>query len=370
MKLLRNSLALLCLLASAAAAPFPETPSNSDGYALATPDVALAFPRDHGSHPNFKTEWWYITGHLQSEDTATDLGFQITFFRSADKEFPDSPPTQIYMAHAAVIDKSTGEYLHEERLNSSDWNADAATGQLDLYNGNWYLRMTNPDTEEMKTRFSLQKFGTLSLALKPAKPKTLFGDAGFSRKGDEPGAASYYITFTRLAVSGTATIANKQIPLTGAAWMDHEFSSSQLTSDQIGWNWSSLILDDGSELMAYVMRRKDGAVDPNSRLTLIAPDGQKSEISSNAFSWTPVRYWESPHSEARYPVEYQINWTDKGEKRSISVVPDTDDQELVGSIGEFVYWEGAGKVLDENGKPIGLAYTELTGYAETLYGKF
>lgn len=345
-----------------AESPFPTEPDT--GFAIARPGVSLEFPRDHGSHPEFKTEWWYITGHLDSD--AGKFGFQITFFRSASKTTTGSEAEQVYLAHAAIIDKQTGQFLHEERLNSDDWNADASVGNLDLYNGNWYLRMLDPEREQMKTRFSLKDVGVLELTLSPAKPKTLFGNDGYSQKGDEKGAASHYITFTRLEVSGTLKNNQNEIPIRGVAWMDHEFSSSQLSSEQIGWNWSSLILDDGSELMAYVMRRQDGAVDPNSRLTLISPDGVKTEYKGDAFSWTPIRFWESPHSEASYPVEYEIKWAN----RSLRIEPYFDDQELVGSIGDFVYWEGACRVYDEKGQQVGLAYTELTGYSESLNGKF
>ena len=358
------SILLFCLASLANAKPFPPTDRTHDGYALAQPGVALEFPRDHGSHPEFKTEWWYITGHLSG--TNKDLGFQITFFRSANKTSPTEPASQIYMAHAALIDKKTESFIHEERLNSDQWNADAKTGELDLYNGNWYLRMTNADTEKMQTRFSLKKAGIFDLTLEPTKPKTLFGDNGYSKKGDTPGAASYYITFSRLAVQGTLELTDETIDLTGSAWMDHEFSSSQLTAEQIGWNWSSLILDDGSELMAYVMRRSDGQTDPNSRLTLIAADGTTTEYRGNEFSWEPTRHWTSPLSKGRYPVEYTISWGD----RRLTITPVTDDQELRGTIGDFVYWEGAGKVFDESGQPIGQSYTELTGYSESLYGKF
>ncbi|MBD5778937.1 carotenoid 1,2-hydratase [Pelagicoccus sp. NFK12] len=355
-------IAAIALVYSQAATPFPV--ETETGFAIARPNTPLEFPRDHGSHPDFKTEWWYITGHLTADDR--DLGFQITFFRSASKEKPTAPAEQVYLAHAAIVDKQSGEFLHEERLNSDDWNAAAKVGALDLYNGNWYLRMTNPESEEMKTRFSLQDVGVLELKLLPAKPKTLFGENGYSKKGDEPGAASYYVTFTRLEVSGTLKNNQSETPLTGLAWMDHEFSSSQLSSEQIGWNWSSLILDDGSELMAYVMRRQDGAVDPNSRLTLISPKGEKTEFTGSAFQWTPTRLWQSPHSGAAYPVEYAISWED----RKLTVRPYADDQELSGSIGDFVYWEGACQVFDENGRSIGLGYTELTGYNESLNGKF
>lgn len=369
---LPNASAILAIFSSvlcgADEQAFPIVEWNKDGYALATPGVELTFPRDHGSHPEFKTEWWYLTGHLSSPKQDHRYGFQITFFRSA---ISPTSKEQIYMAHAALIDKTTGRFLHEERINSEQWNAAAKAGTLDLYNGNWFLRMLNPDTEEMAARFSLSRLGSLNLHLKPDKEKTLFGDRGYSKKGNDHGAASYYITFTRLAVNGVARIDGEEIPLSGQAWMDHEFSSSQLASNQIGWNWTSLILNDGSELMAYVMRRIDGKFDPHSRLTLIDPNGVKSDYQGDAFAWEPIRYWTSPETGGRYPVEYRLSWNNNdGIPVSINIRPEADDQELRGEIGDFVYWEGAGEAYDEVGNPIGLGYTELTGYAESLHGKF
>ena len=333
---------------------------DSEGFSIAVPGVPLEFPYDHGSHPQFKTEWWYLTGHLEGEEV--DLGFQLTFFRSAggDEE------GQVYMAHAAVSDKLTQKHYHEERVNSEDWNAYAEVGRLDVFNGNWYLRMVDEESERMEGRFSLKGFGELQLRFLPVKERTLFGSEGYSQKGAVKGAASFYVTFTRLQVDAVLRTDDGDVPLSGLAWMDHEFSSSQLTEDQIGWNWTSAILDDGSELMAYVMRREDGQVDPHSRLTIIEEDGAKREFASDAFSWTPVRFWESPNSGGVYPVEYEIRW---GERR-LRFVPEFDAQEMLGEIGGIVYWEGAGTALDEDGNPVGRAYTELTGYSDSLYGKF
>lgn len=365
----RLLLALAPCLLHAAESRFPVQERDEAGFAFAIPGVELAFPRDHGSHPEFKTEWWYLTGHLDSPDQNHRYGFQLTFFRSATE--PGQSGSQMYLAHAALFDKQSGTFRHEERLNSDEWNADSAVGGLDVYNGNWYLRMENPDTEAMVARFSIADLGAVTLTLTPTKPKTLFGKNGYSRKGDAPGAASHYITFTRLAVKAEATLNGQPLALEGVAWMDHEFSSSQLTESQVGWNWSSVILDDGTEIMAYVMRRANGEIDPNSSLTIIGPGGQTTALASDQFSWTPTRHWKSPRSEASYPVEYTLSWkTGDGARRLIKIEPYGDNQEIADRIGGFTYWEGACRALDESGSPIGQAYTELTGYAESLYGKF
>ncbi|MDQ8202475.1 lipocalin-like domain-containing protein [Pelagicoccus sp. SDUM812003] len=345
---------------------FPAGDFDQEGFAIATPGVELRFPRDHGSHPSFKTEWWYLTGHLKSVDDAIDLGFQLTFFRSAE----EANGKQLYMAHAAVFDKQSDQFYHEERLNSDHWNAHASVGELDVFNGNWHLRMVDADTERMSARFSLAQFGALSLAFVPLKPLTLFGQEGYSRKGDQVGDASYYATFTRLGVTAEATIDGRSHALSGLAWMDHEFSSSQLSPGQIGWDWTSLILDDGSELMAYVMRREDGQTDPRSTLTLIDPDGATTRFDSESFRWEPLRYWESPDSGARYPVEYKVSWDSGDRSGSVVVKPFGDRQELIGALADFTYWEGASQAFDSEGNTIGIGYTELTGYAHSLFGSF
>jgi len=378
---------LLAALALGAAAlvgdepPAPPAPErmpivakDTEGYALPDPRVALAFPRDHGSHPSFRSEWWYLTAHARSRRDGQRFGLQLTFFRSAGSPpAADGQPSeeQIHMAHAAVLDLAADRYRHEERLNREGWNARSAVGRLDAFNGNWSWRMTDPDTEAMRARFSVNGDYRVALELRPLKSKTLFGDEGYSRKGADREAASYYVSFTRLALSGNIEVGGENHSIEGLAWMDHEFSSSHLSQGQIGWNWTSLILDDGSELMAYVMRRADGHTDPHSTLALVDPDGNKTELKGDAFSWQPLRHWESPATGARYPVDCRIVWRGpEGRQRSVVVKTLRDSQELRGSLSGFDYWEGAGEAFDASGARIGQAYTELTGYAESLAGRF
>lgn len=346
---------------------FPDTPRTEDGYKTPTTEVELAFPRDHGSHPGFRTEWWYLVGHLEASGGGEErFGFQLTFFRSA----AEGGARQLYLAHAAVSDLREERHVHEERLNRDTWNAKAQVGRMDLYNGNWSLAMEE-SAERMEARFSVKGDYVTRLELEPLKPPTLFGDGGVSRKGEDRFAASYYVTFTRIRVAGTMEIGGRRIEVDGLAWMDHEFSSSQLSAGQIGWNWTSLMLEDGTELMAYVMRREDGEVDPYSKLSLIGADGELRELGSGEFRWTPLRYWESAESAARYPVDYEIVWEEAGgSQRRIEVRAAFDEQEMAGEIGRFVYWEGACFAFDEEGKRMGKGYTELTGYAESLYGRF
>lgn len=350
-------------------------PATEQGFALPSEIIPLEFPKDHGSHPEFKSEWWYLTGHLEGPETEDRFGFQLTFFRSAtgpaNQEPEAAQPRQIYMAHAGFINKSTGEHNQEERFNRGGWNADAEVGRLSVFNGNWQIEMVDETAEQMTAGFSINGQQRFELSLVPVKPKTLFGENGVSRKGEDPNAKSYYITFTRLDVSGSLTTDQGQMPVTGVAWMDHEISSSQLSEGQIGWNWSSLILDDGSELMAYVMRREDGQVDAHSQMYIIDTNGNSTRYSSSQFNWSPIDYWTSPHNGSRYPIEYAISWTDQlGRSQTLTIRSSPDNQEMIGPISGFAYYEGAGIVYDQNGVPVGQSYTELTGYADSLYGRF
>ncbi|HCR31619.1 MAG TPA: hypothetical protein DIV79_16570 [Opitutae bacterium] len=350
-------------------------PLSDEGFALPSDTKALEFPEDHGSHPEFKSEWWYLTGHLEGPKPSEQFGFQLTFFRSAtvpaDQEPEASQPRQIYMAHAAALNKSSGEHFHEERFNRGEWNANAEVDRLSVFNGNWRIAMVDDSAEEMRASFSINGQRRFELSLRPSKPKVLFGENGISRKGENPNAKSYYITFSRLEAEGKLTVDQKVVPVTGVAWMDHEISSSQLSEGQIGWNWSSLILDDGSELMAYVMRRDDGSVDAYSQMYIIEPDGNTLRYSSDEFKWSPIDFWTSPRNGARYPIEYSISWINQEGQEQMFIVRSTPhNQEIYGAISGFTYYEGAGSVYDENGLEVGKSYTELTGYVESLYGRF
>ena len=348
---------------------------SDEGFALPSEAKALEFPKDHGSHPEFKSEWWYLTGHLEGLESSDQFGFQLTFFRSAtvpsDQEPEASQPQQIYMAHAAVLNKSSGEHFHEERFNRDGWNADAQVGRLSVFNGNWKIEMLDDKTEEMQASFSINGQHRFELNLKPSKLKVLFGENGISRKGESPNAKSYYITFSRLETKGKLTVNQSVLPVTGVAWMDHEISSSQLSEGQIGWNWSSLILDDGSEIMAYVMRREDGGLDPYSQMYIIDPEGNTTRYSSGQFKWDPIDFWTSPRTGGRYPIGYSISWIDReGQTQLLVIRSSPRDQEINGPISGFTYYEGAGIVYDEDGLEVGKSYTELTGYIESLYGRF
>ena len=361
--------------------------ASHDGFALPQPGTRFVFPRDHGSHPEFKIEWWYLTGHLETTNhqpaTPRRFGFQATFFRRAaphSKE-PGVPSEsfasdQLHLAHMALLDGQTGQFHHEERLNRRGWDADSATNTLAVRNGNWSLRL-NPSSTASPTASSTEVFqlhGSIraevrfSLQLTPVKPLVVFGTNGISRKAAESWASSHYLTYPRLATHGTVQVGTTTFEVRGTAWMDHEISSSQLGAGQVGWDWACLQLNDGRELMAYRMRRADGTTDPFSTVAWIDRDGRTIHQPADRFSFTPEGVWQSPQTRAEYPAKIRLSSVDPetGKLRVFRLEPLAPDQELAGGLGGIPYWEGACRVLDSTGTEIGQAYLEMTGYAGSL----
>lgn len=356
-----------------------------EGWMIPTPNRDLNFPHDHGSHPGFRLEWWYLTGHLFTTDRDR-YGFHATFFRighrppgndpAAAAAIPDAfGRNEIFLAHMALTDVSRQAFHHEERFNRDGWDAWARVGDLDARNGNWTLRRvpaTIPNhPEQFQLHGSIRSDIGFDLELTAAKPHVVFGPNGVSRKGPDPEACSYYITFPRLRVTGSLTLPSGRRTVNGSAWMDHEISSSQLGRDQIGWNWAGIQLDDGRELMVYVMRNPSGEADPYSTLSWVDPSGNVSHQGVESFEWIPGRRWESPESGASYPVDSILRTRDprNGKWTEFRLHALVDSQELTGHLSGIDYWEGASQVLDASGTPVGSAYVELTGYAESLEEK-
>jgi predicted secreted hydrolase len=340
--------------------------TTAEGFAVPQPGRVFFFPRDHGSHPEFKIEWWYVTGHLFTADRGRRFGYQATFFRSAA---PDKT-VQFHLAHMALIDESSGRFYHQERLNREGWDASAATATLDVHNGPWSLRLlpAMPDAaagDRLELRGAVRGEVGFAFTLAPTKPLVVFGENGISRKGAAPTAASYYLTFPRLRTEGVLTVGEERLAVTGESWMDHEISSSQLDENQVGWDWAGIHLNDGRELMFYRMRLRDGSADPASTLTWVDATGgaRKSD-----FQWEVLERWTSPATGAIYPVRVRLTSTDpaSGQRVALTLVPLAKDQELGGKRESISYWEGACRVLDADGREIGSAYLELTGYAKDL----
>jgi len=336
--------------------------TTADGFSVPQSGFRFEFPRDHGAHPDFKLEWWYITGHL-FDASQRRYGFQATFFRQAA---PDRS-TEVHLAHMAVVDPAGKRFFHQERLNRAGWDSATAQGSLDLRNGPWSFRFASPGSEQMELMGGVRSDVLFSLRLTPRKPLVIFGENSVSRKGDDPTAASYYLTFSRLGVEGSLTVGDKApVKVTGQAWMDHEISSSQLSSDQVGWDWISVQLrDEPRELMLYRLRRRDGTADPASTLQWVSAE---SKPRRSDFRWEVLSTWRSPATGAVYPARVKVTTTDpeSNATRSFTIEPLLDAQELTGELAGIAYWEGACRVLDEQGRDVGSAYMELTGYAAEL----
>src|SRR5579859_6679712 len=269
--------------------------TTADGFAVPQAGRHFVFPRDYGSHPEFAIEWWYITGHLfVTNDTEERFGFQVTFFRrslvssqgtntTTDPSFGDD---QIHLAHMTLTDIQSGKFRFQERLNRGGWDAAASTNTLDVRNGNWTLKL-EPGTNtviDLQSTIGADEASTMQFI--PEKPLVVFGTNGVSRKAADLTASSHYLTFPRLAVSGTVTLDGSMLPIRGEAWMDHEFSSSQVGKDQVGWDWLCLQFFDGREIMAYRMRRKDDTTDPYSTVAWVDAQGTVRQVGPTEFQWS------------------------------------------------------------------------------------
>ncbi len=343
------------LLASAA---WSQT-TTVDGFAIPQAGRAFVFPRDHGSHPVFRTEWWYLTGHLDDEQ-GQRFGFQVTFFRQARRD-DRGEVTQLHLAHAALLDATTGKFLHEEKLNREGWDASASETTLDVRNGNASLRL-DEKTNRLHVATTVKAEAVLKLELEVVKPLVVFGQDGVSRKGASASAASHYLTFPRLKAAGSVKIGAQEHRVTGEAWMDHEFSSSQLDEGQVGWDWAAIQLKDGREIMVYRMRHADGSTDAASTLTVIEKSGALRALKRDAFTWSALETWRSEKTKAAYPNRVRIGFEDS----TLELRPVAADQEQGGSITGLPYWEGACDVLDASGVVVGRAFLELAGYAGDL----
>ncbi len=331
-------------------------------FSAVRPNQALVFPRDHGAHGGFRTEWWYVTGWLQAPD-GQPLGFQVTFFRSATGHDPRNQsrfaPTQLIVAHAALSDPSFGRLRHDQKIARAGFGlAGASEADTDLKLGRWTMRRTA--SGDYAIDLPARDF-VLTLSLSPTQPLMLQGETGYSRKGPRPEQASYYYSQPQLRVSGSVTRGGKPVAVSGTAWLDHEWSSTVLDPAAVGWDWAGINLDDGGALMAFRIRDAKGAT-LWAHAMLRDKDGRQHSAGNGALSFTPLRQWRSPRTAATYPVAMSI---DIGGARW-QLEPLQDDQELDSrqSTGA-VYWEGAVRAL-RNGQPIGRGYLELTGYLKAL----
>ncbi len=340
-----------------------------EGYAQAIEPRQFVFPADHGPHPDFRNEWWYLTGNLDGKEGAR-FGFEFTIFR-----FSLVPPgtditgdasawrsNQVYIGHFAITDASARQFYVAQRYSRGGLGlAGAAAEPFHVWLDDWSIAAARPDSDAIwRLRASDRKIA-LNLTLMPQKQPVLNGVNGLSQKAAMAGNASYYYSISRLQTNGTVQIGDNVFEVDGLSWLDREWGSSALSSDQEGWDWYALQLSDGSDLMFYNLRRNDGSQDVHSAGTLTLADGTAVYLSRDDFIVEVLDTWQSPQG-GRYPVAWRIAVPQYGLK--LKIEPLLDAQELVTTVR---YWEGAVDVSGErDGMPImGRGYVELTGYAES-----
>ncbi len=329
--------------------------------ARALPPASLQFPRDFGAHPDFRTEWWYVTGYAAAG--RREFGFQVTFFRTrveaAQAMQSRFAAKQLVFAHAALTDVQGRKLWHDQRIAREGFGiARAATGDTDVRLRDWSLVR---HADGYRARVEATDFA-LDLRFAPTQPVLLQGDQGLSRKGPEPKQASYYYSEPQLAVSGAVTLKGQRFECAGRAWLDHEWSQELLHPQAVGWDWIGMNLDDGAALTAFRLRRQDGSA-LWAGGSLRSRSGELQVFGPQDVVFTPGRRWTSPLSLAAYPVEWEVR-TPAGAFRVRAVI---DDQELDSRASTgAIYWEGLSDLLDGTGRRVGRGYLELTGYAQRL----
>ncbi len=350
-----------------------QTPAHIPGSAL-TPRP-LRFPRDHGTHNETRTEWWYLTGHAQNAAGRT-FGFQVTFFRSrVDVAQPLQSrlaAKQLLFAHAAITDLQGGALLHDQRI--ARWNGELPTQRergvfareddLQVVLRDWFMQ--REASGAYRTEVAGDEIG-IAITATPTQAILLQGAQGFSRKGPDPSQASFYITHPQLAVQGTLTLRGERFTVTGKAWLDHEWSEAILHPEAVGWDWIGMNLDNGDSLTAFELRRADGSAlwaggSHRTQATSTDPLGARS-LASHEVRFIPQRYWTSPLTNARYPVEWQVD-TPTG-RFTVKALLDAQELDSRSSTGT-VYWEGLSDLLDAQGQRVGRGYLEMTGYAKPM----
>jgi len=363
MALAASTLAAAAVAASAAgpASPAPARAAGEAAYAAVTAGRPLVFPADFGSHPDFRTEWWYVTGWLTTEQ-GEPLGFQITFFRTKpdiDEHNPSAfAPRQLLIAHCAISDPKRGRLWQDQRIQRAGLGlAEAAVGDTDVRIDRWTLKR-NP--RAYAATIDAEDF-SLNLTLTETQAPLLNGDGGVSRKGAAAEAASYYYSLPHLKVAGAIARAGRRDRVTGEAWFDHEWSSEYLDAEAVGWDWIGINLDDGAALMAFRIRGAQG----DARWaggTFRTGDGQVQVLAPSDVSFREARRWASPRTAVSYPVEWQVRIG----TRELDLEPLLDDQENDTRMSTgAIYWEGAVRAYEAH-RLVGRGYLELTGYGERL----
>jgi predicted secreted hydrolase len=350
---------MVALLLAAQRTMAGNNPPASDPTVV--PGRLLRFPDDEGSHPEFRIEWWYVTGWLETQ--ARPVGFQVTFFRTRTTGgAADNPsrftPHHLLIGHAALADPRNGRLLAAQRVARAGFGlAEARTGRTDVWIDDWRLQQ---DGTNYQCSLAADDF-RLALQFTRTQAPLLHGDRGYSRKGPRPESASYYYTHPQLAVGGSIASRSLTGPVHGVAWFDHEWSTAPMDEQAVGWDWIGINLDDGGSLMAFRMRGRDGP-DHWAGATVRQANGETRSFDPASVHWRALRHWRSPRTGGNYPVSFEVRIRDL----VLIVDPMMDDQEndARGSAGT-VYWEGAVTAM-QAGRRVGRGYLELTGYVRPL----
>lgn len=345
--------------------------AGDEAFPRAIEPRAFSFPADHGPHPEFRNEWWYVTGNLEST-AGRRFGYELTVFRFALAPRRSESPSawrsnQVYIAHLAVTDPEEDRFLTDEKFSRGAAGlAGATAAPFAVWIDDWRIADRRDGKEngdsgprEAWSLVAASDDFALELELDALKPPVLNGDAGLSQKSDQPGNASYYYSLTRVATRGRIRIGDEAFDVAGLSWLDREWSSSALDRNQVGWDWFALQLDDGTELMYYSLRRNDGSEDRNSAGTLTARDGSAIKLDAAAVRLTVLDTWDSP-AGGTYPSRWRL--TVPAERLTLEIEPVMANQELFTTVR---YWEGAVDVAGTRGdeRISGRGYVELTGYA-------
>jgi predicted secreted hydrolase len=353
---------LLCALSCCGIAAGGERPA---GWRNAEPGRVLRLPADHASHPDYRIEWWYYTGNLATTE-GRRFGYQLTFFRIGVDPAPANPSRwtarDLFMAHFAITDVTAQRHRAVEKLGrpAVGW-AGARTDNYRVWIDDWSVQLE--DGRHHLVAASASPAFTLDLSLREGGPPVFHGEGGYSEKGSEPGNASHYYSLTRMPTRGTIGIDGERVEVQGASWMDHEFGSSFLEKGQAGWDWLSMQLDDGSDVMLYRLRSAAGAVDPHSSGTIVARGQATTRLHAGSFTLSPGRRWSSPTSGAAYPVEWRVEVP--AQRLALRVTATLDAQEMhAGLQSGIAYWEGSVAISGtREGRPVtGVGYLEMTGY--------
>jgi predicted secreted hydrolase len=333
-------------------------------FRRALPGYTYQFPKDHAAHPEFRTEWWYYTGHLKTVK-GRNFGFQLTFFRHALKPAAIKSQSRwalhtLYFVHFAITDEKEDNYRFQEKVSRGALDvAGADTKVYRVWVEDWGVSLQG---SEHKLKAGKEDMG-IDLALVPIKSAVIHGENGVSQKAVGEGYASHYYSLTRMQAKGELYWQGRSYEVEGLAWMDHEFGSNQLRDYQVGWDWFSVQLDNQIELMIYIIRHKDGKFDPTSSGTFVYPDGRKEHLPLETFGLEVLKSWKSRKSATTYPSGWLIRVPSK--KLELRLMPTVEDQELTTRKSTLVnYWEGSVRVQGRlGGKDVeGRGYVELTGY--------